>query len=79
MRFDERKSWKLGERKIYVLEWYEKIKFYYLDNFSCFTHFDEFEKFLELDHNPLNSYKSHSNFALSLSSCSPKLKCANEA
>jgi hypothetical protein len=41
MRFDEWKSWKLGERKIYVLEWYEKIKFYYLYQFSYFTHFDE--------------------------------------
>ena len=41
MKFDEWKSWKLGEGMIYVLEWYEKIKFYYLDKFSYVTHFDE--------------------------------------
>ena len=62
-----------------VLEWCEKIKFSYFDKFSHFTHFDEM-KILRNSNKILSTLTNlKQTLTLSLSSCSPKLKCKNEA
>ena len=62
-----------------VLEWCEKFKFYYFGKFSHFTSFDEMKILRNLNKilSTLNNLKQ--TFTLSLSSCSPKIKCVNEA
>ena len=63
----------------WVLEWCEKIKFSYFDKFSHFTLFDE----MKILRNSITVLSTLTNLTqtltLSLFSCSPKPKCANEA
>ena len=78
-RFDERKVRSLVKKWFCVLEWCEKFKFYYFGIFSHFTSFDEM-KILRNSNKILSTLKNIKQaLTLSLSSCSPKLKCENEA
>jgi hypothetical protein len=62
-----------------VLEWCEKFKFYYFVKFSHFTSFDDM-KTRRNSNKILSTLKNlKQTLTLSFSSCSPKLKCANDA
>ena len=57
----------------------DKFKFSYLEKFSHFTNFDEMKN-LENSDKILSTLKNlKQTLTLGLSSCSPKLKCENEA
>ena len=61
------------------MKWCDKFKFSYFTMFSRFTSFDEM-KILGNSNKILSNIKNLKQaLTLSLSSCSPKIKCANEA
>ena len=79
MRFNERKVRSLVKKCFCVLEWCEKFKFSYFEKFSHFTNFDEMKN-LENSNKIFSSLKNlKETLTLGLSSCSPKIKCANES
>ena len=71
--------WKKKLEVFVFWKWCEKFKFYYFEKFSHFTNFDEM-KILGNSNKILSTLENlKQTLTLSLSSCSPNLKCANEA
>ena len=73
------KVWSLVKKCFVFWKWCEKFKFSYFEKFSHFTNFDKMKILENLNKILFTLGNLKQTLTLSLSSCSTKLKCANES